>query len=333
MNIDWKSITPDNIDDLRPISWAYCQALVNLKLWDKFCDAFYDDSLAENIVGALLKSNVRKSILKNMEEAKIIHLLDTVNPLIRRHLLNILIEQADTCPVSIAVGENLLKNISQHPWEYEFTKEIFSLQSYETLKTAFRARIKPGHAQTPLMLWKYATDPSNSYVVKTELSNKDNSNDGANKKISRAYKTNFTYLSEKYFANARQLKKRTNFASFITDLYIEGLEALKKNNNEHIEESEFYDFVYKPFYSNFVNFQDVWIQNKDTYDKVRTALLSFPFHLTKFTPIYSFMSSLNASNNYFNFKYFIDHKILSNDDIIFNILPACLEEDFKNQII
>ena len=209
MNIDWKSIKPDNIEDLRPIPWAYCQALVNLKLWNKFCESFYDDSLTEHIVGALLKSSVRKNLLKDMEEAKIIHLLDTVNPLIRRHLLNILIEQADTCPISISIGENLLKNISQHLWGYGFTNEIFSLQSYETLKTVFRARIKPGHAKTPLMLWKYSTDPTNSYMVKTEPLNDDNKNDNAqNNKCSYKQKQQFTYLSNKHFANARQLKKR-----------------------------------------------------------------------------------------------------------------------------
>ena len=68
MNIDWKSITQENIEDLRPISWAYCQALINLKLWDKYCEALYDDSLTNHIVGTLLKSSVRKNILKNMEE-------------------------------------------------------------------------------------------------------------------------------------------------------------------------------------------------------------------------------------------------------------------------
>lgn len=332
MNIDWKSITPDNIDDLRPISWAYCQALVNLKLWDKFCEAFYDDSLTELIVGALLKSNVRKSLLKKMEEAKIIHLLDTVNPLIRRHLLNILIEQADQCPVSIAVGESLLKDISHHPWGYEFTKEIFSLQSYETLKIAFKARIKQSHAKSPLMFWQYATDPTNSYIVKAERAIKENTNDNTNSVHFHIHKPRFVYLTKEYFANARQLKKRTNFASFVTDLYIEGIETLKKNA-EYIEDSEYFNFIYKPLYNIFVGFEDVWIQNVDTYTKVRDALLSFPFHLTKFTPITSFMLNLSMSNEYFDFNYFIKHKIINNDDIIFNILPAALEEDFKKPLL
>lgn len=282
MNIDWKSISSENIEDLRPIPWAYCQALINLKLWDKYCDAFYDDSLFEYIVGTLLKSSVRKNLLKNMEEEKIIHLLDTTNPLIRRHLLNILIEQSDQCPVSIAVGENLLTNISQHLWGYECTSEIFSLQSYDTLRNAFRSRVKPQHAKTPLMLWKYATDPSNSYIVKTKPSNNNENDNNQNKNCPYLQKSKFTYLTPSNFANARQLKKRTNFGNFIAEIYIEGLEALKSNNNEHIEDEKYFNFVYQPFHSIFVGFQDVWIQNKDVYKKVREALLAFPFHLTQF---------------------------------------------------
>ncbi|KAK8891210.1 hypothetical protein M9Y10_028416 [Tritrichomonas musculus] len=332
MNIDWKSISSENIEDLRPIPWAYCQALINLKLWDKYCDAFYDDSLFEYIVGTLLKSSVRKNLLKNMEEEKIIHLLDTTNPLIRRHLLNILIEQSDQCPVSIAVGENLLTNISQHLWGYECTSEIFSLQSYDTLRNAFRSRVKPQHAKTPLMLWKYATDPSNSYIVKTKPSNNNENDNNQNKNCPYLQKSKFTYLTPSNFANARQLKKRTNFGNFIAEIYIEGLEALKSNNNEHIEDEKYFNFVYQPFHSIFVGFQDVWIQNKDVYKKVREALLAFPFHLTKFTPISQFMTDLSPANNYFNFTYFIKHRILNNDDIIFNILPASLEEDFKKPL-
>ncbi|OHT15056.1 hypothetical protein TRFO_42723 [Tritrichomonas foetus] len=315
--IDWKSLTPETVDTLRDIPWQYVQALGQLKIWDKFIDSFYDEDLCKHSIGVLLKSNVRKNFLKDLSSDKIIKLLDTVNPMIRRHILNMLIENYDCSEKSMQIGQSLLENIHQHLWAFDHTKEIFSLQPKDLIVTAMRARIR--NTKAPLMLWRKAVNPENSYKNIRDFSD-----------------VSYEYLNSDHFAHCRQLAKRNDFADIIADLLIEALdvyeERLNCNDSKDDSSLNIYFCVVKPAFTNFWNFSGVWNQRKEIYAKVREALLKFPYSKTSLSPIYDFMTNLSLDQSYFNLDLFISHKILTTNDFMDSILPKALENDFKKPL-
>ncbi|OHT08424.1 hypothetical protein TRFO_23118 [Tritrichomonas foetus] len=303
--IDWKTIKPDTVETIRHIPHQYIQALVQLNLWEKFTEAFYDDDLTRLATDALLKPKVRKNLLKDFSEEKIIHFLDTVTPAIRRHLLHILIEQADTVPVSVQVGDNLYKNMDKHLWVYHFSHEVFSLLPIETLRVAFRARIKIGHAKTDVMLFKYAADPSNSYDKK------------------KFDKTNYCFLQAHHFAPQRYLAKRKAFAELIADLLIEGLNGYAKKKRKYIQ------FVLVPFTQVFFQFHEIWGSNKAIIKRVNEAYMKFPFHLTKKFNFVNLITCNSTYDSYFQFHEIIKYGILSQDDIIMKLIPKVFKFEFE----
>ena len=193
--------------------------------------------------------------MKNATEDHIIHLLDTVKPPIRRHLLNILIEQSEECPVSIQVGESLLKNMDKHFWVYQEHQQVFSLQPIETLRVAFRARIKPDHNKNPVQFFRLCSSPEKSYDRKKDY-----------------LKRQFDYLQSKYFAQSRYLSRRTSFGILLSELLLEALSGYAKKKKGYL------NLVVEPALIVFFQFSQIWASNKKVLANVREAILKFPFH-------------------------------------------------------
>ncbi|KAK8891719.1 hypothetical protein M9Y10_028939 [Tritrichomonas musculus] len=311
MSIDWKTIKADNVESIRHTPWNYVDALVQLGLWDKLTEAFYDETLSHYATDALLKPKARKNILKNASEDHIIHLLDTVRPPIRRHLLNILIEQSEDCPVSIQVGVNLLKNMDKHFWVYNNYQEVFSLQTLESLSVAFKARIKPEHVKNPVQFFRLCLNPEKSYDHKKDF-----------------LKPSYTYLTSSYFAPFRYLSKRVSFGILVTDLLIEALKGYAKKKRSYL------NFVVQPMLDIFFQFAPIWNSNrnvepvKEALSKLKDTLLKFPFHLTKKCNINLAITS-NVIDSYFRISSFIEYKIITNEEYLDIIIPEALKHDLE----
>ena len=311
MSIDWKSIKPENVESIRETPWNYVNALVQLNLWEKLKETFYDETLVHYATEALLKPKARKNILKNSTEDQIIHLLDTVNQPTRRHLLNILIEQSDESPVSIQVGDNLLKNRDKHFWIYHNYQEIFSLQTIENLSTAFKARIKPEHENDSFEFFERCMNPEKSYDHKKNY-----------------LKASYTYMKPKYFAPFRYLSKRVSLGVLLIDLLIESLNGYAKKKKGYL------NFVVRPMLDIFFQFSPIWNTNrnvgsiKEAISKLKDTLIKFPYNLTKKSRMQLEINS-NSIDNFFMFSSFVNSNILTYDEIVNLIIPEALKHDLE----
>ena len=309
---DLKGITKETIETLRNTPYNYVAAIAQLSLWDKLVDAFHQPDLTKYAKNALLKARVRKNFLKGKSAENVVEILDSVTPSIRRHILNILIERADTEQLPSQVGSYLLENRSKHFWSYYNVREIFSLLPIDQLKTAFKARVekKPGH------------EPRFDFNLLFAFLDENNSYD----KLTPTSPFQIVTVTLNSFAPIKYLKKRKSIGKVLSELLVQSLDQFQEKNDQ----DSFLQFVVFPLLDVFLSLKQCWEANKEILKNVHEALLRFPFHLTHTFRLQELLS--NHLEGPFQFKSLIKNKLISNNDLLFNIIPKVFKYQFQQPL-
>lgn len=302
MNFDWKSVNKENIEDLKDRPNLYIRLLAVHEEWNKLIQSLDDRKLYPYALSALKKSQTQEKIFKDRNEYEIIDILDKTNDVVRRQIFIILLKNFDKMEVASKVGDKIMKDIAKHQWAIKFRRELLSIQPSETLKVALNARYKPKHNKLPLNeFWQKITEKEHEMPEDKVKANKRSE-----------------FLSPNDFVHFEYFSKRKSFSEILANNFIEVLQGYETKKHY------FTRFLIRAK-DQFLQFSSFWLKDKQIREKVSKAIISFPFEKVK---KFNFIQLIQNNFHYeylFNLNWFIDHKVIKPNDILFEIFPRCFK--------
>lgn len=299
--IDWKSITAENVDELRDRPEAYVHGLIMFSQWTKIANIILDENLSSYALTCLKEKKVQKMFINSLSTEKVLELLDLSCDPIRAQLFLLLIKNYDNSPIPQEIGKILVNEMNKHRWAFNFPDELFSLQSNDDLKTAFNARFNRKNYELEFpRFWKKLMDPKRHWNA-------------------REYKHYRVYISYNQFVTVGLLKYRKSFSKLIGEILIEALNGYDKKIKKYIYN------VIQPAVTNFFNFKDIWLHDSETRQRVSEALLNFPFEKVKKVAMFNLLFEKQINPDVLRIRSFIDSKIVTPKQLLEKVLPRCIK--------